>query len=462
MALDRPKILIATFGTLGDVNPFIGLGRALQRHGCVPVIATSEEYRDLVQSEGLDFRPMRPDLGEISSRLNMQKGEIATKMSRSKRFLFDQVMFPHLRDAYRDVMELTKDVDGVVTHCLAFGAKAAAEQRNLPLFNVFLSPMLLFSADNPPLGTPAPFMTSRSPLAVGYNGLLIKTIEAALTLLASPLARFRDELGLPGVRGFELLVGAPGAAATIGLFSSLLMPPVSKPTRSEIIVGHSFHDGCNTPAGASEPGGLPSELIEFLDSGSEPIVFTLGSLVAIDRIDYFRDCAIAARSLKRRAILLADSADVNKLRQEMSSEISVHGYVPHSLLFPRCCAVVHHGGMGSVGQALRAGKPQLVTPFCNDQFDIAERLRRLGVARTLKPKDVSADQLARNMEWLLSSANYADRARAVADEIALNDGAESAAALISQRLRRRGPGISGCVVEGSLEQSASEDCGGNV
>jgi hypothetical protein len=70
--------------------------------------------------------------------------------------------------------------------------------------------------------------------------------------------------------------------------------------------------------------------------------------------------------------------------------------------------------------------------------------------------------LARNIEWLLSSASYADRARAVADEIALNDGAESAAALISQRLRRRGPGISGCVVEGSLEQSASEDCGGNV
>ena len=144
MALDRPKILIATFGSLGDVNPFIGLAHALKRQGCVPVIATSEEYRDFVEREGLDFKPMRPDLGEISSRLNMQKGEIATKMSQSKRFLFDQVMFPHLRDAYCDVMELTKDVDGVVTHCLAFGAKAAAEQRGLPLFNVFLSPMLLF------------------------------------------------------------------------------------------------------------------------------------------------------------------------------------------------------------------------------------------------------------------------------------------------------------------------------
>ena len=424
MALDRPKILVATFGSLGDVNPFIGLGHALKRQGCVPVIATSEEYRDFVEGEGLEFKPMRPDLGEISSRLNMQKGEIATKMAQEKRFLFDKVMFPHLRDAYYDVMELTKDVDGVVAHCLAFGAKAAAEKRGLPLFNVFLSPMLLFSAYNPPLGTPAPFIASRSPVAVGYNWLLLKILEEAMTLLASPLLRFRDELGLPSVRGFELLVGAPRAAATIGLFSSLLMPPISKQIRSEIVVGHSFHDGGKKTVDMPDAAVIPSDLLEFLDSGSEPIVFTLGSLVAIDRIDYFRDCATAARAVKRRAIILADNADVNELRQEMSSEVSVHGYTPHSLLFPRCCAVVHHGGMGSTGQALRAGKPQLVTPFCNDQFDIAERLRRLGVARTLKAEGVSVNQLAQNLELLLSSAHYTTSAKAVAHEIALNDGAE--------------------------------------
>ena len=174
----------------------------------------------------------------------------------------------------------------------------------------------------------------------------------------------------------------------------------------------------------SEAAELPSDLLNFLNSGSEPIVFTLGSLVAIDRIDYFRVCATAARAVKRRAILLADNADVNELLQEMPSEVSVHGYIPHSLLFPRCCAVVHHGGMGFTSQALRAGKPQLITPFCNDQFDIAERLRRLGVARTLKAEDVSTNKLAQNIELLLSSADYATCAKAGADEIALDDGAE--------------------------------------
>ena len=192
------------------------------------------------------------------------------------------------------------------------------------------------------------------------------------------------------------------------------MPPISKRIRSEIVVGHSFHDGGKKQLERPTSAELPSDLLEFLDSGSEPIVFTLGSLVAIDRIDYFRECATAARALKRRAILLADNADVNELRQEMSSDVSVHGYIPHSLLFPRCCAVVHHGGMGSTGQALRAGKPQLVTPFCNDQFDIAERLSRLGVARTLKAEGVSVNQLAQNIELLLSSASYTTCAKAVA------------------------------------------------
>lgn len=439
IAPDRPKILIATFGSLGDVNPFIGLAHALRSQGFDPVIATSEEYRDFIEGEGLDFKPVRPDLGEISSRLNMHKGEIATKMSQSKRFLFDQIMFPHLRDAYHDVMELTKDVDGVVTHCLAFGAKAAAEQRGLPLFNVFLSPMLLFSADNPPLGTPAPFISARSPVAVGYNRLLLRVVEDALTLLASPLRRFRKELGLPGLRGFELLVGAPRPAATIGLFSSLLMPTLSKRIRSEIVVGHSFHDGSKT-VGTPESPELPSDLLEFLNSGSEPIVFTLGSIVTIDRTDYFRDCAAAARALNRRAVLLVDQADVNQLRQEMPSDVSVQGYIPHSPLFPRCRAVVHHGGMGSTGQALRAGKPQLVTPFCNDQFDIAQRLCRLGVARALKAEGVSVNQLTHNIEILLSSPGYTECAKAVAEDVAMEDGASSAAALISDRLRGAGRG----------------------
>ncbi|MEF3366285.1 glycosyltransferase [Methylocystis sp. 9N] len=434
IAPDRPKILIATFGSLGDVNPFIGLAHALRSQGVDPIIATSEEYRDVVEGEGLDFKPVRPDLGEISSRLNMHKGEIATKMSQSKRFLFDQIIFPHLRDAYYDVLELTKDVDGVVTHCLAFGAKAAAEQRGLPVFNVFLSPMLLFSAYNPPLGTPAPFISARSPVAVGYNRLLLGVAEEAMTLLASPLRRFRKELGLPGLRGFELLVGAPRAAATIGMFSSLLMPPISKQIRSEIVVGHSFHDGSKTSE-KPESSELPSDLLDFLNSGPEPIVFTLGSIVTIDRIDYFRDCAAAARALNRRAVLLVDQVDVDQLRQEMSSDVSVHGYIPHSPLFPRCSAVVHHGGMGSTAQALRAGKPQLVTPFCNDQFDIAHRLSRLGVARAMKADGVSVNQLTQNIELLLSSPGYSKCAKAVAEEIALEDGPTSAARLISDRLR---------------------------
>jgi UDP:flavonoid glycosyltransferase YjiC (YdhE family) len=96
--------------------------------------------------------------------------------------------------------------------------------------------------------------------------------------------------------------------------------------------------------------------------------------------------------------------------------------------------------MGSTGQALRAGKPQLVTPFCNDQFDIAQRLCRLGVARALKAEGVSVNQLTHNIEILLSSPGYTECAKAVAEDVAMEDGASSAAALISDRLRGAGRG----------------------
>src|SRR5690606_3215095 len=104
------------------------------------------------------------------------------------------------------------------------------------------------------------------------------------------------------------------------------------------------------------------------------------------------------------------------------------------LLLPRASAIVHHGGAGTTAQALGSGRPALVVPHSHDQFDNAERVRRLGVARTLYPQRYRAARVARELDALLRDARYGERAAATAAIVCAEDGAAAAAAAVERLL----------------------------
>ena len=175
-----PKILIATFGSLGDLYPFVALGQALQREGFAVVVATSETYRDLIIEEGLCFAAIRPDVEEATARLGMDLGEIARRMSADDGFLFQRLIFPFLHEAFEQLYAVSEGAVAVVAHSIAFAAHAVAEKRGLPLFVVTLSPLMLYSAYDPPLGTRAPFVAApRRTLALAYNRALLRAFAWA-------------------------------------------------------------------------------------------------------------------------------------------------------------------------------------------------------------------------------------------------------------------------------------------
>lgn len=421
------KILIATFGSLGDLHPFVALAHALKRDGFAPVIATSAAYADFIAGEGLGFAPIRPDADDLTARLGMDMGEIARRMAQDDKFLFETLIFPHLREGYDDLVAASEGAVAIVAHSLAFSARLAAEARGLPLVTVLLSPMMLYSAYDPPLGSRAPLRPwPASPPAVMWNRLLLWSLSHAMGLWARPLRRLRRELGLPRRHGLDLLLSARSSAATIGLFSPTLAPPQPDHRPGTLVAGHTFHDrflGGET---------LSPELEAFLAEGTPPIVFTLGSFVARGRHDHYRVFAAAAGKVGRRAVLLAHEDDVPALRTGLDANVHVAPYAPHSLIFPRACAVVHHGGIGTTGQAMRAGRPQLVAHFLGDQPDNAERLRRLGVARAIAGETLTTDVLARELESILRDDCCAARARALAETVCREDGARVAARRVAE------------------------------
>jgi rhamnosyltransferase subunit B len=126
--------------------------------------------------------------------------------------------------------------------------------------------------------------------------------------------------------------------------------------------------------------------------------------------------------------MLAGSFEQNRPDSALPESILFVERAPHELLFPRAAAIVHQVGAGTLGQALRSGKPMLVVPHSHDQFDNAARATRLGVARTLFPQRYQAARVAAELRELLDeSQGYRERAAQVAAIVRQEPGAAGAA-----------------------------------
>jgi rhamnosyltransferase subunit B len=182
---------------------------------------------------------------------------------------------------------------------------------------------------------------------------------------------------------------------------------------------------CGAPVydGAAPDAAIRNDLERFFGEGEPPIVFALGSSAVWIAGDFWEKAAAAAQRLGRRAILVTGPVTPAGLPEG----VRAFPYVPYSSAFPRATAVVHQAGIGTLAQALRAGRPQLIVPVAFDQPDNARRAAALGVARVLPFQRVSARRLASELAALLDQSSYAHAARMVAGALAEIDGAGRAA-----------------------------------
>jgi len=428
----QKKIVLATFGTHGDLHPFLALALALRERGIAPTIAAAGIYRGKVTAEGIAFRQMRPELDAVGARLGMEQRQLARAAAERPEFIVRDIVLPHLREAYDDVMAATEDADMVITHSAAYGAKIAAERRGLPHLGIALQPMMLLSAYDPPILAPLPRLSrvirrlgprwARGFFALG---------KASSRRWAKPIDALRQELGLPRLRSNPFFEGQFTPAGAIAMFSPLLGAPQPDHPPRTAIVGFAFYD-----SDAGGPAVLDEVLLRFVTSGSPPLVFTQGTSAVHDADNFIRESLAAVKLLGRRAVLVLDAQRAAQWASHASSSVFITGYAPYSALFPRALVNVHHGGVGTVAQALRAGRPQLIAPYLVDQPDNAARVARLGNGRALSLKHYRADRVAQELRTLSDDPRYAARARVVGEQIAAEDGAAAAADIIIATLRR--------------------------
>jgi rhamnosyltransferase subunit B len=412
------RIVFSTIGTFGDTNPLIAIALELKRRGHVPVMAIPAVFKPKVVPLGLEFHEVRPDIDPKNTILAEMIYDVKKGTERGLR----EFLFPVLRQSYDDLLDAAtkpERADLLVLGELNYAGPIVAEVTGIPWASFVLAPLSFFSAFDPPVLPPYPRLARADKALPGFGRVIRRVARFVTRKWPEPIYELRRELGLP--KGANPIFDAKNSPSLVlALFSRVLgveqrdWPPNTK------ITGFCYYDA---DGGNS---ALPSQLEAFLDAGPAPVVFTLGSAAVLAAGKFYEFSARAAIKLGIRAVLLIGTDPRNRVRQVLPDSICVAEYAPYSALFSRAAMVVHQGGVGTVAQCLRAGKPMLIMPYSHDQPDNARRMRRLKVARVIQRGNYTPNRVASKLAHMLAEPRYAQRAASVARRLAAEDGVRAA------------------------------------
>jgi rhamnosyltransferase subunit B len=419
----RKRIILATLGSYGDIHPYMAIAAELRARGHEPVIATSELYREKMLAGGFEFAPVRPHLPPPQDQDAVMMEKVMNPKSGSG-FLLNEVLFPFVRDGYEDLMRVVSGADLLLTHPVSLAAPLVAQKTQMPWVSSVLAPVSFMSAYDFPVPPFWPWMRHLQLLGPRFVTAFFK--QAKKYYKNQGYEEFREELGLPD-RGGPVFEGQHSPTLVLALFSKVFAKPQPDWPPQARVTGFAFYDGHNELA-------MPPELTKFLDEGPPPIVFTLGSSAVWVARDFYRESTGAAKLLGRRAVLLIGD-ERNRLEASLPPEMIAVNYAPLESLLKHASAMVHHGGVGTTSQGLRAGIPTLIVPFAFDQPDNAAHAARLGVSRTLPRPKYYAARVARELDILLTKPEHASRAQETGKLLRSENGAGAAADLIEQVLQ---------------------------
>lgn len=427
------RLTLCTFGSRGDVQPYLALGQGLQGAGVQLRIATSRYHEALVRRHGLEFHPLtevspQELLGSEGGMRWLETGGNPLANLRAMRNLAGDMLDAHTRV----VRQLCEESDALVYSVTTMLVVApVAERLGVPAAGAWLQPFHPTRVFPSFLFPPWP---RHLPLAERYNSLtyrLQRRLAWHLVRDSFNAVRVR-QLGLPPARrpyDDQHLRPDP----VVYGFSRRVVPRPSDWDDLTRISGYWFLD--------DRDWRPPQRLADFLQAGPPPVCVGFGSMVERDA---GRTTDIILEALRRsglRAVLLGGWGGLGA--GELPESALRLDYAPHDWLFPRMAGLVHHGGMGTTGAGLRAGRPALVIPRFADQPFWARRLHDLGVSPPPIPhKRLNVERMAQALGHLTTDSTLRRRAEALGGQIRAEDGVNAAVrflirALESSPRRRR-------------------------
>jgi UDP:flavonoid glycosyltransferase YjiC (YdhE family) len=411
------RILITSFGSFGDLNPYIGLALELASRGHQPILGVPAYYIPFVEAAGLRGRAIRPDV-------DPGQRELVRRIMhpiKGAEFLVRDLMMPAVEQAYEDLDAAAADVDVIVSHPLTFAAPLVAERRGLPWASSVLAPISFFSQSDPPLIAVLPAVAALQRNFPGFYRRLIPLTRYATRPWGRRVHELRRKLGLPP-GGDPVQEGQFSPHLVLAMFSPLLAPVQPDWPPRTVVTGAVSWDAVH--------GEMSQDLVRFLEEGDPPVVFTLGSsaVASAHAPRFYRTSVEAATAARLRAVLLVGRQDAHDVPRE-SADVFVAEWAPHSDLFARASIIVHQGGAGTLHTALASGRPMLIVPFSHDQGDNAVRASRLGGASVVCPSKYRAPSVGEQLKKLARPSTIA-LAQTAGEQLRAERGARRAAEAI--------------------------------
>ncbi|VAX19186.1 hypothetical protein MNBD_NITROSPINAE01-1424 [hydrothermal vent metagenome] len=416
------KIGLQTWGTDGDIRPFVALSGGLASAGYdVTLVVTSIDGKDYTQlATALGFRIIHT--GGIPEGMHIEMARKILKIKnllKQMKVMFGELFEPGVDEIYSESKKLCAKNDAVVGHHFIYPLRISAELNKRPYATVFLCHGAIATKGVAPPGLPnlGPFV----------NNFLWRAGERWANANLSPMVnRLRVKEGLEPV---TKVFGEGWASQKLNLIA------VSETLCERPPDWGDHHKLCGffRMPGTAEKWEPPASLKDFLAKGDKPVYLTFGSMLQFDLQKMTQLMVDAAELAGVRAIIQADWDKVNGIPE--SRNIYRIGKTPHDLIFPFCSMVVHHGGSGTTQASLLAGLPSVVVEHGFDQNFWGLELLRVGVTgRVLHRRSVTAKKLAMAIREVVATPDMAQTAKNIGHKMRDEDGVKKAVRFINENL----------------------------
>lgn len=418
------RITIIASGTRGDVQPAIALGKALQTASYQVKILASPNFRGWIEGHGLEAAPAQVNIQEVMASEGgqewVERGHNPIVQMRVMKKLLVKFGWQLVLEGW----EACQGADAIISSFTSDAfAVTIAEKLGVPLFSMPLQPTMIATRDSRSLPN-VPFPNRVSRINEWFGKLLIEPFP--WQLYGPHANRLRRELGLPPQSSREN-IAARKRMIILHAVSRHVMPfPADWPPNFHI-TGYWFLD-------EELDWRPPAELTTFLAAGLPPVYIGFGSMTNRNPAATTHLIIEAVRQSGQRAILLSGWAGMGQV--DLSPQILRLDNAPHSWLFPRMAAVVHHGGAGTTAAGLRAGVPTIIIPHMVDQPYWGQRVHALGVGPKPIPRHkLTAVKLAKAIQQAATNQTSQQNAAALGAKIRAEDGLGNAVAIINQTIK---------------------------
>jgi UDP:flavonoid glycosyltransferase YjiC (YdhE family) len=400
------SIIVTAPGSLGDVNPMLAIARALKQSGHEILFLAAERYLPLAQRAGLATRSLVTE-----SQFQRLAGNPQLWHPRhGARLIFREAVEHFLEPHYAWLQEHCVPGETVlVSHILDFAGRIYRDAHPTTKFvSVLPAPALLRSYHTPPRLSSYFWERWLPPWSRPW---LYRAADHWLDRVGGkPINDLRRSLGLPQVhRILHQWWWSPDLVLCLFPEWFSVDPRDVLPTMR--LIGFPLADSadCVAPEVSQQLADVWSKF-----DGQPPIVFAPGTAHEHAR-DFLQVASQVCQRLERPGILISTNA--TQLPNSLPSNVVSAQYLPFSQILPRAAAIVHHGGVGTTSQALRAGVPQVVLPMAFDQFDNGERVQRLGCGSWFPMRRLNTSKLIQHVQHLPHTATgTADIAARIADQ----------------------------------------------